>query len=403
MQHPQNISIADYNYELPDEKIALYPLQARDESKLLIYKNQTISEDSFKHIDAFLEENSLLVFNNTKVIRARLIFFNSKHQAIEIFCLEPHQQLTPDQAMAAEGQVQWNCLVGNLKRWKDEELCLSKNGITLFAKIAARTEQHVTIAFSWQAPAVHFSEVLQNFGHTPIPPYLKRKSETVDTDRYQTVYARNEGSVAAPTAGLHFTPHILKKIGDKAIRSLQVTLHVGAGTFKPVKTNSLSGHHMHAEWIDVHRETISALMTCGEKKIIAVGTTSLRTIETLYWMGLKAKLNPECTLQELEIKQWEVYTLNDRKISPEKSLESLLSWMDFHKSERLICQTQILIAPPYTLKIAQGLVTNFHQPQSTLLLLISAIVGDKWREIYQHALDHGFRFLSYGDSSLLLK
>ena len=404
MPHPKDISIQDFTYELPPDKIAVYPLKQRDESKLLIYRRKTIQEDVFKNISSFLDKDTLLVFNSTRVIRARLNFFNTKGQAIEIFCLEPNaQELELSMAMSTQKSIRWNCLVGNLKRWKDEDLKLVSNGTTLYAKLIERKELYVLIEFYWEPYDLHFSEVLERLGNTPIPPYLKRESEQVDLDRYQTIYANTEGSVAAPTAGLHFTEEVLKTLKEKTIRTLSVTLHVGAGTFKPVKSESMLGHDMHAEWIDVSRETVHALLENLEKTIITVGTTSLRTIESLYWMGLKAFLNETSSLHDLEVKQWEAYDLEDKIISAKQSLQSLLNWMDARQLNNLVCHTQILIAPPYELKIVKGIITNFHQPQSTLLLLISAIVGPQWREIYDYALKNDFRFLSYGDSSLLLK
>ena len=402
-RHPKDISILDFTYDLPNEKIAVYPLENREESKLLVYRDNKIQESIFKNIDSFLENDTLLVFNTTKVIRARLNFLNTKGQAIEIFCLEPNaQDMELTNAMSVQKSIRWNCLVGNLKRWKEGDLELKKNGITLFAKLVERRELDVLIEFYWEPQELHFSEVIETLGNTPIPPYLKRESENIDLDRYQTIYANTEGSVAAPTAGLHFTETILEKLKKKSIDSLSVTLHVGAGTFKPVKAENMLGHEMHAEWMDVSRETIDKLLVCG-KKIIAVGTTSLRTLESIYWMGVKAHLNKDASSKELEIKQWEVYELEISKVELKQSLSALLRWMDKQGLKNLVCHTQILIAPPYELKIVSGIITNFHQPQSTLLLLISAIVGERWREIYKYALEHNFRFLSYGDSSLLLK
>lgn len=405
MQDPKDISIQQFTYELPAEKIATYPLEKRDESKLLVYRDSIIQESLFKNIASFLPENSLLVFNTTKVINARLEFVNSKGQAIEIFCLEPNDQnLELTVAMSAQQSIRWNCLVGNLKKWKEEALESIKNNITLKSTLVERKDLNVLIEFSWEPQHLHFSEVLEVFGQTPIPPYLKRESTVSDQERYQTVYAKTEGSVAAPTAGLHFTKEVFDRIEEKKIPSLSVTLHVGAGTFKPVKSESMAGHEMHAEWMDVSKETIELLLkNLSEKKIVAVGTTSSRTLESLYWMGLKAFFNPEISLQDLEIKQWEVYDLEEKSITAVKSLQALLTWMNNHNLKQLICHTQILIAPPYKLKMVEGIITNFHQPQSTLLLLISAFVGKEWRSIYEYALEHDFRFLSYGDSSLLLK
>jgi S-adenosylmethionine:tRNA ribosyltransferase-isomerase len=404
VKHPKDISIQDFTYDLPQDKIATYPLKNREESKLLIYQNKQIREEVFKSIDSVLDSNTLLIFNTTKVIRARLNFINAKGQAIEIFCLEPNEQsLELTQAMAVQESIRLNCLVGNLKRWKEEDLVLKKNETTLFAKLIERKNQDVLIEFYWEPKELHFSEVLEHIGNTPIPPYLKRESDQVDLDRYQTVYANKEGSVAAPTAGLHFTEAILQKLIEKEVDTLSVTLHVGAGTFKPVKAENMLGHEMHSEWIEVDRETIEKLSKSCGRKIITVGTTSLRTIESLYWMGLKAHLNNDILIKDIEISQWEVYTLNEKQINVVQSLQALLRWMDKQALTKLVCRTQILIAPPYELKIVDGIITNFHQPQSTLLLLISAIVGQAWRDIYNYALSHDFRFLSYGDSSLLLK
>ena len=404
MPHPSQIAISDYTYDLPQEKIAAYPLENRHASKLLDYKNETIEEFVFRDLTDVLPEHAVLVFNKTRVIQARLHFFTEKSQAIEIFCLEPHEpheDLTV--AMAKQLSCRWNCLVGNLKRWKENELILKKGDISLKASIVERFETHVVIDFSWEPKELCFAEVLSALGNMPIPPYLKRKSELKDSERYQTIYAEAEGSVAAPTAGLHFTEEVMQSLDKKGIERLSLTLHVGAGTFKPVKSEKLKDHSMHAEWLEVEKSMIEKLVKCKDKTIVAVGTTSLRSLESLYWMGLKVYLNPESHLEEIEIKQWEVYELEQSSIPLEASLGALLSWMEARSLEKLICQTQILIAPPYQLKVAKGLVTNFHQPQSTLLLLVSAIVGDKWKSIYQYALDHEFRFLSYGDSSLLLK
>ena len=404
MKHPSDISIQDFTYDLPQDRIAAYPLENRDESKLLVFKNQTITENVFKNLDSYLERDSILVFNDTRVIHARLHFKTNNGKNIEVFCLEPHTQ-HQDMAIAMSQKVvsRWNCLVGNLKQWKEEKLVITANRINLIAKIIERKETHVIIDFFWEPTELTFAEMLDMFGVLPIPPYLKRESEEIDLHRYQTIYASNKGSVAAPTAGLHFTKQVFEKLNDKSIQTLNLTLHVGAGTFKPVKSETMQHHDMHAEWIEVTVQTIRELRLSVGKNIIAVGTTSLRTLETLYWMGLKAYLYPNASLQEIEIKQWDAYNHNSNKLSAEQSLNALMNWMRRNNYQALLCKTQILIAQPYELKIAKGLITNFHQPQSTLLLLISAIVGDKWKDIYDYALKNNFRFLSYGDSSLLLK
>jgi S-adenosylmethionine:tRNA ribosyltransferase-isomerase len=402
--HPKDIHIETFTYDLPSEKIALYPLAERDATKLLVFSQGIIKEDKFKRIAEILPSDALLVFNTTKVVPARLLFLNANKQTIELFCLEPNEMgLELNSAMSSLGRVHWNCLVGNLKRWKGEDLEMKGKDVTLYARMCEKNEQHVQIEFYWEPATYQFSEVLEMMGNIPIPPYLKRSTEQLDQERYQTIYAREGGSVAAPTAGLHFTETVLSQLQEKGIPSLSLTLHVGAGTFKPVKSAQMAEHEMHAEWIDVELDMIRALLHNKNRQIIPVGTTSLRTLESLYWMGVKAAESPKSTLAELEIKQWEVYEFPEKIPEKEESLKALIAWMESNRLERLVCHTQILIAPPYQLKMASGIITNFHQPQSTLLLLISAIVGDKWRDIYTYALEHGFRFLSYGDSSLLLK
>jgi S-adenosylmethionine:tRNA ribosyltransferase-isomerase len=404
MRHPSLIEIADYTYDLPQGKIAAYPLANRDESKLLIYKNKTITESIFKNADEFLEEGSVLIFNNTRVVQARLNFQNSKQQNIEVFCLEPFQSdLDITQAMLSTERVFWKCLVGNLKKWRDEDLVLKINEITLSVKLIEKRQEDVVVEFNWQPKELSFAEVLERTGAMPIPPYLKRKSEELDATRYQTIYAQRNGSVAAPTAGLHFTPAVYEKLKRKNIKQLYVTLHVGAGTFKPVKSETLANHDMHAEWIDVSIEVIEALLNNSEKNKIAVGTTSLRTIESLYWLGVKVFYNENILTEQMELSQWEPYGVLEKEISVAESLTALINWMKKKSLTQLVCKTSILLAPPYQLRMADGIITNFHQPQSTLLLLISCIVGQEWKNIYKYALENNFRFLSYGDSSLLLK
>ena len=403
-KHPSRIDINEYNYELPQDKIAVYPLEKRDDSKLLVFKNRSITDTFFKEINRFLEENSILIFNNTRVIQARLNFKNSKGQSIELFCLEPNESnLDLSQAMLTKEKILWKCLVGNLKKWRNEDLIILVNGVTITARMVEKFGEFVLVEFLWQSDNLNFAEVLEKIGAMPIPPYLKRNSESSDAVRYQTIYAKKDGSVAAPTAGLHFTPEVSKKLKSKKINSLYVTLHVGAGTFKPVKSSTLAGHSMHAEWMEVTKETIEELLASENKKKIVVGTTSLRTIESLYWMGMKSFYNPAIKMAEIELTQWDPYNNSYSQISVKESLTSLLTWMQKNNLQQLVCKTSILIAPPYQLKIADGIITNFHQPQSTLLLLISSIVGDAWKDIYNHALINNYRFLSFGDSSLLLK
>lgn len=404
--NPKDIRIEDFTYHLPEERIAKYPLAERDQSKLLEYKEGKIAEYSYAKLDSLLPKDALLVFNNTKVVEARLIFTKSTGGKIELFCLEPdsqYQDITV--AMLQQDRVVWNCLVGGAKKWKADEalqLCLSQGNktITLEARMIDKLSDYFQIEFSWDRPYTSFAEVLHEFGIIPLPPYLNREAEKNDLATYQTVYAKYDGSVAAPTAGLHFTPALLAKLNQKSISSLYVTLHVGAGTFKPVKSETLSGHDMHAEFIDVQLQGIEQLLLHHQGTIIPVGTTSFRTIESLYWMGVKASMNLECTKSELEIKQWDVYEL-PQEVSVENALHSLIQWMNKNQSNRLICKTQLLVTPFYTIRLAKAILTNFHQPNSTLLLLISAFVGDDWKTIYQYALEHNFRFLSYGDGSLL--
>lgn len=407
MTDPKKISIFDYTYDLPTERIALHPLAERDSSKLLVYKNGEIKEDIYKNIADYLPAKSLLIFNNTKVIKARIRFQKSSGGIIEIFLLEPFQS-DYTSALSATNKTTWKCMIGGAGKWKEDSLVMSyklgpdsyRASFELKAILLEKFSDAYIVEFTWEGGS-SFAEVLEKAGDIPLPPYIKRKTEGTDTDRYQTIYARDEGSVAAPTAGLHFTPEIFTKLAEKNMQTDFVTLHVGAGTFKPVKVAIIQDHEMHAEWIDVSAATIGNLIEQENRNIVAVGSTSLRTLESLYWMGVKANLNP--AMKELNVSQWEVYeaSLKDTDLSAKEALSSLLAWLKKNNRERLFTQSQILIAPRYHFKIAKAIVTNFHQPQSTLLLLVAAATGNDWRKIYNYAMQNDFRFLSYGDGSLL--
>ncbi len=402
MIQPRNIKIQDYTYGLPAEKIALHPLPKRDASKLLVYKNGLITESKFENIDSDLNESSLLVYNDTRVINARLIFHKTSGKKIEIFCLEP-VTVTNDyqQAMSSTNCIRWKCLVGGAASWKDERLVkkiqLPSGEIILEATLIERMQEAYLVEFSW-LPAVSFAEVLLHAGEVPLPPYIKRKVEHTDSERYQTVYASQEGSVAAPTAGLHFTDAIFKKLEKKEIERLAVTLHVSAGTFKPVTAETMHAHIMHAEWIDVELAAIKKF-AFYKNDIVAVGTTSLRTLESLYWLGCKAMAQPDVDI--ISLQQWDSYELSNAQIPRGAALAALIKWMENKNVTRLITTTQLLIVPGYIFRIANAIVTNFHQPHSTLLLLVAAAIGDRWKDMYEHALNNNFRFLSYGDSNLI--
>jgi S-adenosylmethionine:tRNA ribosyltransferase-isomerase len=405
--HPKKLSITAFTYELPDERIARYPLAERDQSKLLIYNNGQLSETIYAELAEQIPPNSLLVFNNTKVVEARLLFEKPNGGRIEIFCLEPHEQYGDiTTAMLQKGKVLWKCLVGGAKKWKEGALIsqiekYDSSEITLTARKIEQYADAYLIELSWDDPDMSFAELLHVAGVIPLPPYLNRAAEESDQERYQTIYAKHDGSVAAPTAGLHFTDSLFAKLTQKNIRHSFVTLHVGAGTFKPVKSATMQDHEMHAEFIDVSAAFIEELLQQTAGPVIAVGTTSLRTLESLYWLGVKAKLDPSVSTSSLTITQWEPYELAQYNFSATEVLGALLVWLQQNRTERLVTKTQIIIAPGYTFRIVKGLITNFHQPQSTLLLLVAAITGNNWKNIYQYALDHQFRFLSYGDGSLL--
>jgi S-adenosylmethionine:tRNA ribosyltransferase-isomerase len=404
--HPKNLSINNFTYHLPDEKIALHPLQQRDDSKLLIYKNGTIQTDVYKNIHEHLPQNSLLIFNNTKVIQARILFTKTTGGIIEIFCLEPYEAINDYASiMSKKEKVKWKCMIGGASKWKEGDLekqfAIGNGQWAIKAKLIEKIADAYVVEFSWAPVELSFAEILEECGNIPLPPYIKRKPETEDKERYQTIYAEYKGSVAAPTAGLHFTATIFSSLQTKNISTGFVTLHVGAGTFKPVKAAIMQEHEMHAEWIDVTIGTIENLIKNLNNTVVAVGTTSLRTMESLYWLGVKALLHP--SLQQLQITQWEVYDelSGNENITAQEALQALIKWLQKNNLDKLFTQTQILIAPGYQFKIAKAIITNFHQPQSTLLLLVAAAVGEDWRKIYNYALENDFRFLSYGDGSLL--
>lgn len=396
--HPKDISILNFTYHLPDKKIALHPLEVRDTSKLLIYKEGIIKEDVYSNIAEHLPENSLLIFNNTKVIKARILFTKPTGGVIEIFLLEPYKA-DYTSTLTATKTCQWKCMIGGASKWKEKmELAIGNLGLTV--QLIEKLSDAYVVEFNWSS-GISFAEILEKAGNIPLPPYIKRKADDDDKDRYQTIYAAHDGSVAAPTAGLHFTNNVFEKLAAKNIQHDFVTLHVGAGTFKPVKAATMEAHEMHAEWIDVSINAIENIAANLNNTVVAVGTTSLRTLESLYWLGVKALLQP--SIQQLDITQWEVYDSLSLKenVTAKEALTALVDWMKKNNLTQLFTQTQILIAPGYQFKIANAIVTNFHQPQSTLLLLVAAAVGDTWRIIYDYALENDFRFLSYGDGSLL--
>lgn len=400
----KHIHIRDYHYDLPDERIAKFPQKERDRSKLLIYRQGDIREDVFYHLPDYLPEHALMVFNNTKVIQARLHFRKQSGAAIEIFLLEPAQPMDYELMFQTKGHCSWLCMVGNLKKWKEGTLVKEFDADGVPVKLTAtRMEQVGTshrIALEWDNDRLSFAELLDLIGELPIPPYLNRDTQESDKTTYQTVYSKIKGSVAAPTAGLHFTDAVLQALDARGIEREEVTLHVGAGTFKPVKADELSGHDMHTEYLSVRKTTLQRLIAY-DAAAIAVGTTSVRTLESLYYMGLKLRENPDLTEEQLHVTQWEPYR-QTASLTAVEALQEVLAYLERNEMDTLHTSTQIMIAPGYDYKIVKMLVTNFHQPQSTLLLLVSAFVKGNWRKIYEYALAHRFRFLSYGDSSLLI-
>lgn len=399
----KNINTDDYDYDLPGDRIAQYPVKERDTSKLLIMKDSRISHDVFNRIDDYIPADSLLVFNNSRVIRARLLFGKETGAKIEILCLEPLLPEEYESSFHSKGPVEWKCIVGNLKKWKKGPVRTTflHNGNTYILEAIKLEQDGETsrIKFEWDAPHLSFGEVTDLAGHVPLPPYISRTDEESDAGNYQTVYSSRKGSVAAPTAGLHFTQQVLQKLREKGIKSSEITLHVGAGTFQPMKTSNATEHEMHCEHFFVTADSIRKIIE-NQGKIIAVGTTSVRTIESLYWLGIKVLKNIPPN-KSFTLGQWEAYDLKS-EIPVKEALNALLKYIESNNLLTLHATTSIMIIPGYKFRLINGIVTNFHQPRSTLLLLISAFTGDKWKEIYRYALDNGFRFLSYGDSSLLL-
>lgn len=416
----KHIHISDYNYDLPDSRIAKFPVSPRDTSKLLVYRHGEISDDIFYNLPKYLPEKSLMVFNNTKVIQARMHFRKETGALIEVFLMEPAAPTDYELMFQTRGECSWLCMVGNLKKWKEGSLVRTFDvaGSTINFKATMRRDiidaksggTNYWVDFAWDNPQVSFAEILDAVGELPIPPYLNRETQDSDKTTYQTVYSKIKGSVAAPTAGLHFTDKVLAAIDAAGVRREELTLHVGAGTFKPVKSEEIDGHTMHTEYVCVRRDTLQTLLDydcCA----IAVGTTSVRTLESLYYMGVKLEANPDAAEEDLHVCQWEPYEKADGTpvggnlvdgITPQKAISNIIAWLDKNNLKTLHSSTQIIIAPGYEYKIVKVLVTNFHQPQSTLLLLVSAFLKGDWRNVYDYALSHDFRFLSYGDSSILI-
>jgi len=409
----QPIYINSFDYPLPDERIAKFPLSHRDASKLLVYRDSTITESVFSSIADFLPKHSLLVYNNTRVIRARLIFHKDTGARIEVFCLEPLSPADYAQSLGSTTGCTWKCMVGNVKKWREGLLSktIEIDGVTCtFSVELLKTEDNThSIHFTWDSLNIHFADILEKTGELPIPPYLHRKTEESDLTTYQTVYSKIKGSVAAPTAGLHFTPEVFESMKAKNIETEELTLHVGAGTFQPVKSATIDLHHMHTEVISVNKSTIEHLLQ-KVGHIIAVGTTSVRTLESLYYIGKDLTPSPSprgegdsaSGLQSFHISQWAPYEATE-EIPTEKALQNILDYLERNNLTTLHAETQIMIKPGYTFHLVDGMITNFHQPKSTLLLLVSAFVNGHWMDIYDYALANDFRFLSYGDSSLLLK
>ncbi len=400
-QDVKNIRIEDYSYDLPDEKIARYPVTPRDSSKLLVYNNGLIGEDVYRNLGNHLPEGALLLFNQTRVVQARLKFPKNESTTIEIFCLEPHKRRDIQQAMESSSPLEYSCLVGGARKWKGGALSLTtSNGETLTAEKASRENGTFIIRFSWTGK-MHFAAILEELGKTPLPPYLNRDAEESDKKTYQTLFAKTDGSVAAPTAGLHFTEELLEDLKKNGFQEEFITLHVGAGTFKPVSTYKMADHLMHAEEFFIDRKLLDTLLENLHKPIVPVGTTSLRALESLYWLGTKI-LKQEFSPTEYVVSQWEPY--QDQKLPEVRdALQAIAIEMSKNNLDILTAKTSLIIAPGYKHRICRGLLTNFHQPKSTLLLLVASFIGENWKSVYDYALNNDFRFLSYGDGCLILK
>ncbi|QCX52744.1 S-adenosylmethionine:tRNA ribosyltransferase-isomerase [Elizabethkingia sp. JS20170427COW] len=404
--HPKDLKIENFTYDLPNEKIAYAPVDPRDSSKILLYQNGTISQDIYRNISDHLPEDAVLVFNDTKVIKSRIFFQRPTGAVIEVFCLEPYgENSNYEDFFQQKGSALWTCLVGKIGKWKEKQLSktilVNDKEVLLSVEIVDKLTDSYVIKFTWTPEEIAFGEIIDHAGVTPLPPYIKRIADKKDEETYQTVYSEHEGSVAAPTAGLHFTPAIFEKLKEKNIPSLFTTLHVGAGTFMPVKSDTMEGHHMHSEYMNITLAFLDQLYNSLDKTVISVGTTSTRTLESIFWMGNKIINCPEISYEDLKVSQWEPYETEN--ISEAKdAVKALYGWIQKQGLDHISIETEIIIAPSYTYKIVKGLVTNFHQPQSTLLLLVSALIGEEWHKIYDYALQNDFRFLSYGDGSLLL-
>ena len=404
--HPKHLKIEDFTYDLPNEKIAYTPTNPRDSSKLLVYKNGEIVENTYRNIADYLPENSVLVFNDTKVVKSRIFFQNETGATIEVFCLEPYgDNIDYEKHFQQTQSATWTCLIGKVAKWRQPVLSktIEVNGkeVILSVEMIEKLADSYVVKFTWTPEDISFGEVMNAAGVTPLPPYIKRVADKTDEETYQTVYSEHEGSVAAPTAGLHFTERVLDDLKNKGISTLFTTLHVGAGTFKPVKAEVMEGHHMHAEVINITKEFLENILEKIGQPIITVGTTSTRTLESIFWMGNKVLNNSEISFEDLKVGQWTPYETKDIHTA-EEAVRALLNWLCTHKQNHISIETEIIIAPSYSYKIVKGLITNFHQPQSTLLLLVSAMIGTEWKTLYNYALNNDFRFLSYGDGSLLL-